>query len=245
MYSKSLTIVFVYISIVYSKRLSFPSYIKRCSPSVSDFDDCCLRNGKEAILHLEKGDRNYDIPNMLPMIVPSISVETGPDFSLLLTNLLIYGLETADLKQLKFDLKKKKISGQLFLEGIEIEGKYDVNGKILVIPIQGSGVINVTTVGCAVDYFVDYELVEKEGEEYLNITNGASNISFKRVYFNLTNLFNGNEELGASTNKVLNDEWEKLVDTLTPVVGKTVADIVNSIINGVARHVPFKEFFLD
>lgn len=51
-------------------------------------------------------------------------------------------------------------------------------------------------VGCNVDYTVDYVLIEKEGEEYFNITKGSSDITLERVYFNLTNLFNGNEELG-------------------------------------------------
>lgn len=77
------------------------SYIKRCSVSTPDFDDCCLRNGREAIPHLQNGDRTYDIPKMLPLVFPSISFETGPDFSLAMTNLHIFGLETANLKGVK------------------------------------------------------------------------------------------------------------------------------------------------
>ncbi|KAJ8965643.1 hypothetical protein NQ314_003993 [Rhamnusium bicolor] len=83
------------------------SYIKPCSVSAADFDDCCLQHAKEAIPHLIKGDRKYNIPILDPLVLPVVKLESGKDFSLVLNDVSFIGLEKADLKQIKYVCQTK------------------------------------------------------------------------------------------------------------------------------------------
>ncbi|KAJ8910750.1 hypothetical protein NQ315_017207 [Exocentrus adspersus] len=224
--------------------------MKTCSPNSVDFDECCFQSAREAIPSVLKGDRRYNIPEMLPLVLPSVTLDSGPDFSLVITDLHVYGLQNIELKNIKFDLKNKKNIGTvLFSDKFELVGLYEINGRILVIPIRGKGDLNVTTVGCTVDYSTDYVLENRDGEDYISVTKGTSDISMKKAYYRLTNLYNGNKELGMeacaseSTNRALNENWEQVLDTLKPVITETVVRIANAIANGVASQVPYKEIF--
>ncbi|KAJ8910749.1 hypothetical protein NQ315_017206 [Exocentrus adspersus] len=243
MYFKILVVLLLGASVGYSKRLPMPPYLKACARNRPDFDECCLRSGKAAIPTLIKGDKKYDIPNMLPLVIPIIKLESGPDFSLTVKDLHVYGLQTAELLKLKMDLNNKKLYAQVLINRLELVGPYDINGRILVIPLQGKGDLNVTIDGVTADYNSDFVLKQKEGREHMAVTNSRTSIVVKKAYLHLTNLFNGNKELGETTNKALNDNWEQVLDALRPVITETITKLVNSIADGLMGHISYEDMF--
>lgn len=72
-------------------------YIKPCSRSAKNFDQCCVERGNEALPHLLKGDSDLKLPNMLPMKLPKIDVDAGSNVKLGFTDVDVYGLDTVKL----------------------------------------------------------------------------------------------------------------------------------------------------
>ncbi|KAG5861534.1 hypothetical protein JTB14_030293 [Gonioctena quinquepunctata] len=64
--------------------------------------------------------------------------------------------------------------------------------------------------------------------------------TLERVYFNFDNLFNGDDKLGANTNRLLNEEWKSVVNELKPAIAETVVKVASSIVNGIFDKIPYK-----
>lgn len=54
-------------------------------------------------------------------------------------NLSIKGLEKAKILTAKVDLENKKLSTEIYFDKLDFTGTYLVNGRILILPIQGHG----------------------------------------------------------------------------------------------------------
>lgn len=60
---------------------------------------------------------------------------------------------------------------------------------------------------------------------------------------NMTNLFKNNEELGQSTLKVLNDEWETLDQAVRPKIMSAISDLFRKVVQSVLDTIPFDDMY--
>ncbi|KAG5866849.1 hypothetical protein JTB14_020669 [Gonioctena quinquepunctata] len=226
--------------------MDLPSYIKPCSKSAPDFENCCLQSGRAAIPSFLKGDKDYDIPNLTPLVLPKMTIDAGIGLKIAVSDMQVYGFEGTDLKQVKLDPKTRKALIKLDIPRLEIIGKYVVDGKVLMLPIKGDGAVNVTVVGGKYQYAFDFNLEEIAGEEYA-VINPKDKLDFKveRAHFKLDNLFGGDQRLGDQMNNFLNKNWKQVVSTLSGAISDTVGSLVRSLTAGIAKKVPFKKILLE
>ncbi|KAJ8970834.1 hypothetical protein NQ317_000707 [Molorchus minor] len=227
---------------VYAKKLPLIPSISPCHRSDPQFDKCAVKHGAAAIPRLLEGDKKYGIPLLAPLSVPYIEINTGENYKVSIRDAKIH-LEKCKFKRAKFDFKNKKILLGLYFEDVQVLGQYEVNGRILILPIQGNGPVNVTVVGFDLQYEFEYELVTRDGDEYMSSINQMADFTLKRAFFNFENLFNGNEQLGASTNAVLNKEWETFVDGLKPALKNVIVEVAKTIVNSFIANIPYNDIF--
>lgn len=81
---------------------------------------------------------------------------------------------------------------------ITITGKYKIDGRVLVLPIQGEG--NAHLVFDNVNLVVKYKpkVLEKNGKQYIQTEKFQLEFDTSRLHVNLENLFNGDKALGKS-----------------------------------------------
>ncbi|RZB39794.1 JHBP domain containing protein, partial [Asbolus verrucosus] len=108
------------------------------------------------------------------------------------------------------DLEKKTASLDFDFPEIKIQAEYDVNGKILLLPVYGKGpaTINLEHVSGTVTFH--FEEYEKKGKKFLKVAASELTLNPKLVRFNFENLFDGDKALGDNINKVLNENWEEV-----------------------------------
>ncbi|KAJ8939708.1 hypothetical protein NQ318_009808 [Aromia moschata] len=104
-----------------------PSYLKPCSLSDPNFEQCCLEHGREAIPHLLNGDKKYNIPKLVPLIVPYVTVDAGENLKVYLKNIKAYGLDKIDLQQL--------YGFELYV--FPVDGKYQYDADYTLKKIDG------------------------------------------------------------------------------------------------------------
>lgn len=149
--------------------------------------------------------------------------------------------------------------------------QYKIDGKVLILPITGSGGSNLTlgevtrshdllrnsnftiNILFSAKDNVDIKLkfaptiTEKNGKQYIRLANNKFKLAFdtSRLYLQLENLFNGNKALGDNMNLFLNENWQIILQELKPAVRETLAQIIGGIINNVFDKVSYSDIFLD
>uniref|UniRef100_A0A1B6CN67 Uncharacterized protein n=1 Tax=Clastoptera arizonana TaxID=38151 RepID=A0A1B6CN67_9HEMI len=228
-----------------SKKL--PPYMKPCSRNDPKLNECALKHGREAIPFLLKGDPKYKIPNFDPLLIERFEVNDQSNkavgLSFVCNKCTISGLKDVTLDDMRIDLKKKKIEADLTAKKIEITGKYNVTGKVLVLPINGNGDVDLTVTDVKLTMDIDYELYKKKDKDHLKIKNMKLITEPSGSHIKLTNLFNGDKMLGDNMNNFLNENWKELDKTFGPTINEVISRIGTNLINSLSDQVPFDEIF--
>lgn len=128
---------------------------------------------------------------------------------------------------------------------ITINGKYKINGRVLVLPIQGDGKANL--VFDNVNLIVRYKprIVEKKGKTYIQTDKFVLDFNTTRLHIKLDNLFNGDKALGDNMNLFLNENWQDILNELKPSVKFAIEELFKGIINRIFLRIPYNDIFIE
>jgi hypothetical protein len=226
--------------------LSLPNYIKPCKYDDPSFSKCALESGRAAIPYLAKGDKHLKLRVLDPLYIPEIRINTQGTGSikLVLTENTLYGLGNMELTKVNFDLEAKRLELEFFSKEFKVLGNYAIDGRVLILPITGSGKIDVRLYDGIVKYGFDYDLVQRHGKSYIRPKDPQVSLDSKKSYFNLENLFGGDKRLGEEMNKFLNENDRELTKELNPSIEATIKQIASEIVNTVIGKVPLEELII-
>lgn len=127
---------------------------------------------------------------------------------------------------------------------ITINGKYKVEGRILLLPIQGNG--NADLIFDNVSLIIKYKpkVLVKNGKQYIQTERFNLDFDTSRLHMKLENLFNGDKALGDNMNQFLNENWRDILNELKPAITFAVEEILKGIINRIFLKLPYIELFL-
>ncbi|XP_014272244.1 protein takeout [Halyomorpha halys] len=244
---RSCKILFFFLLPALAIALKLPSYLVACKRDDPKLDECVVKHGQEAIPKILGGDPKYRAPKLEPMDITELRVNQGTKqvgLKLILRNAKLYGLRNTKFVKAKTDLKKRHIDWTFKVPRVEIIGDYEVNGQVLILPITGTGKANVTITELDIVYKYEWDLVKKNGKEYMTFTKSKLDFKNGRTYFDLKNLFNGDQFLGNNMNRFLNENWKEVTKELGPAVGQAFSDLFRNLLTNVAAQVPFNEIYL-
>lgn len=227
---------------------SLPSYIPACSLNDPKLDDCVVKAANGAIPTLVNGDPKYRIPNLNPMLIPMLKIEQGTyavGLNLEWKNADIYGLKDIKMTKSDLDVKTKHARFEFSAPKIKISGLYTASGKVLVLPVTGTGPSNVTVENMKLVFECDWPLKKKaNGKEYLDIKN--TNLTMLDVGFmslKFDNLFNGNRLLGDNLNLFINENWKEIAKEIAPAVVDAIGVVFTLLIQRICEIVPYEYVF--
>ncbi|CAO1407089.1 unnamed protein product [Diamesa serratosioi] len=187
-----------------------------------------------------------------PLIVPGIDIIQGSNSPIAITlnfrNVSIYGITALTVTKVvgfEKDPRKSKFEVYARVPLIQLISRYRINGKVLILPIQGNGNSNITLSNLDINIKFKPKMIQKNGKEYLQADNFKLSFETTRLYLKLENLFNGDKALGDNMNLFLNDNWEDILKELKPAVSDALSQIFAAIINAVFGKVPYNEIFTD
>lgn len=155
-------------------------------------------------------------------------------------NLFIYFSSgfTADPRTSKYEVHAN-------VPKISINGKYKVNGRVLVLPIRGDGDANLVFENVTLVVKYKPRIVEKKGKTYIQTDKFALDFDTSRLHIKLENLFNGDRLLGDNMNKFLNENWRDILTELKPAVKLAIEELFKGIINRIFLRIPYNEIFTE
>lgn len=142
------------------------------------------------------------------------------------------------------DILKSKYEIYAKLPLVTLQGDYKINGRVLVLPIQGVGKssLNFENVEIAIKY-KPRKLI-KNGKEFIQTEKFRLDFDTAKFSLHFSNLFNGDKALGDNMNTFLNENWRDILTELKPSITSALEQILEAIVNRIFAKVPYNELYL-
>lgn len=212
---------------------------------------------RAAITMLRNGNEALNIPTIDPYFVAhekanhiGDSPKNGKSsFNLRseVWNVSLSGL-THDLNIKRLATKFDKTSVQLKIEAtvpeLKLDGKYKLNGQMLILPMNGKGRLNVAEKDVTAVLTFKSDIFKKDDIEYLNCTSLVVKFKPKATSYYLENVFNGDPKLSETINLFLNENWQEVNDILLPQYFTIISERFRKVANEVFNNIPLDMIFL-
>jgi len=159
------------------------------------------------------------------------------------TNLYIHGISKCDIKKVNVDVDNYRLDLEVAVPFLFGASNYTISGRILVLPITGSGDSwsNYTGVTGSGSMFGHIE--SRDGKEYMKVDEFKFGVDAERAIIHFNNLFNGNKELGNVMNQLLSNNWQAVYRELKPAIDQTITAIFTDFSRKVFDRFSFAELF--
>ncbi|XP_044726747.1 protein takeout-like [Chrysoperla carnea] len=222
---------------------SLPDFLTPCKGTDPNLNQCAETEANKVIPKLMKGYPSLNIPVLSPLKIDQIKVENTGQLNIVINDAVVRGLEDAKASKFNIDLKSHNINLRLNIPNLNIQGEYEMEGQVLVLPLNGKGACNITAVNGDFDIAVSYTLYDKDGVQYAKIEKVDVAIDIKDAHLYFANLLNAKKQVSDDINALLNKEWRQVIHDLEPAIKETVSLIVTQVGNGIIDKVPYAEIF--
>lgn len=222
----SCLIVFTVMATVTGENI--PDFLKICKRSDPNPSGCVINSVNHLKPYLVTGLPEYDIPSLEPIELGEFIIAgSKTDQGLLVTakDIKAYGASNWNLKNLKVVEFASKYSFQIELPHLYVVGRYNVDGRILIIPLQGAGQFKGNFTGCTANVRIKGIQKQINGQTHLVPDKLDIKITLENGQIHLDNLFGGDKALGQIINKAINENFLLLSQDMIPLIEKSLAKV--------------------
>ncbi|XP_014289100.1 protein takeout [Halyomorpha halys] len=224
-----------------SKAHSIPSFIKICHRDDPLLNECVKDSVEEIRPYLKTGIPELHIPSCEPLILPEVVMNQGRGSVTVqsrYTDLHIHGPTDFKLHQVKVDLDKDRVKIKLSIPKLQTKGNYTISGRILMLPISGSGESRGNYSNIEATALIQAERIKRDNKTYFHVQEFFVDFTIGHASVHLSNLFDGDKQLGDAMNEFLNDNWKNVAQEMKPVLEKTIGDLFKKFANRIYSTYP-------
>ncbi|KAF6213717.1 hypothetical protein GE061_011439 [Apolygus lucorum] len=240
----TLILLVIYLSAALGK---LPPYIKACKVD-ENIEKCVLGQQETVIANIGNGDPVHKITSFNPMEVEELIVlDNGGSravaMNMTFKNMKIWGLIDGRLKKFWVTPREKLEWIVDCPKGFKILSQYKVDGKVLLLPIQGNGDMEVFMDGVTLHFMIHFDVSKKGKREVITIKKTDMTHTVKNMSLHMDNLFNGDKLLGDELNLVMNENWMELNRQIGPPISKALAMATKPILERIVAHASYNDIF--
>ncbi|CAH2093367.1 unnamed protein product [Euphydryas editha] len=233
---------------IYFKNVESAPDFTRCRQRDSKLNDCLKNAVPDALRRMKEGVPALSVPPLEPLHVSGMNIDAGVGPVVLTQNyrgIKLHGLTDSIITTYKADLKHYRLKTESVTPKMEFVADYVMKGRILVLPIQGKGVANITMVNLVVKHDIFGEPIKRDGEIYMHIKDYKVKFIPEKVSLYFSNLFNGDKRLGDQMNLFLNENSELVFNELKESYEKSLSSVFQDVTNKIFDKVPMNKIFLE
>lgn len=136
-----------------------------------------------------------------------------------------------------------KYTFQLELPHLYVVGRYNVDGKILFLPVKGQGSFNGNFTGGQGDVRIKGIHKQINGQTHFVVHKMEIKITVQKGTIDLENLFGGDRTLGDIINLTINQNFEVLSQDLIPLIEKSLSKIFKRTANKILERFTMAQLF--
>ncbi|XP_044261043.1 protein takeout-like [Tribolium madens] len=228
----------------FCENVKLPPNFQKCNRNQPDLNQCLLQAAQNGISQLTRAYEKVNIPNLNPFEVPEVTVGQGSGTVAVdqnFKNCLFSGFHKMKLDQFEFDFDKKILHFVGTFPDITKKCDYELDGKVLLLPIRGSGKSTIVLENLDVDLVFHFEEYKKNDKTFIKITSNELKLEPGHVTFNFDNLFDGDKRLGDNINHVLNDNWKEVFDDVKAGYIEVISQILMTLFTNFFAKVSLEE----
>nr|ATU82761.1 secreted Juvenile haemolymph binding protein-like protein [Pristhesancus plagipennis] len=221
-----------------------PSYIHVCKRNDPEIEKCIINSVENLRPKLIQGIPELDVPSLDPLRIPEVAISRGGAFRAIGTDIVVTGTGNFEITDLKANVRDLVFNIGIRFPHLNFDAIYDVNVKLLTVPIKGKGPINANATdidGTAI--LKGHKVKRDDGKTYVNFDSLELKMKLKNYSVKMDNLFSGDKALGEAVNRVLNDNKKEMMQVMRPQVEATVSKVLLDIANKITMHFEYNELF--
>ncbi|CAG9791151.1 unnamed protein product [Diatraea saccharalis] len=221
---------------------------QRCRQKDPKLNDCLKSAVPDALRKMKLGVPSLSVPPMEPLHVSTINIDSGAGPVVITQNyknIKLHGLTDTILTTYKADLSQYRLRTDSLTPKMEFIADYVMKGRILVLPIQGKGIANITMLNLVVKHDIIGEPVSRDGQTFMHVREYRVRFHPQRVLLHFSNLFNGDRRLGDQMNIFLNENSELVFNELKEAYEKSLSSVFQDVSNKIFDKVPMNKIFLE
>ncbi|XP_058453175.1 protein takeout [Malaya genurostris] len=236
----------ILLSVNSVKSLDLPEYLHVCHKDDPKLTECMKQSIETLRPYLARGIPELDIPAIEPINLGDLIVAEsvpGQGISITAKDIKAYGPGNFRLKRLNVLEYGKIYSFELELPHLYVEGRYVVDGRILLLPVKGAGRFtgNFTQGVGNVRIKGDRKVIN--GKNHLSLAKLDIKIKVGDGKIKLENLFGGDRVLGEIINETINQNFSLLSHELIPLIEKALQRIFKTTGNKILERFPEEVLF--
>ncbi|KAI5646100.1 hypothetical protein NE865_01993 [Phthorimaea operculella] len=217
------------------------SFINKCK--MDDYK-CQKESTQAALAVFTNGIPEFGIERLDPLHFDKIDATTQ-ELKLILKDVDINGVKDCEIKKIVRDVP----NGKLFAKGmctVVLNGNYEMDGRLLFIPIQGKGKLSAILRKAVVNVEADVvDKVGKDGKTHWDVKAWKHSYELKdTAELDLENLFPGNELLGNAARALLKSNANDVIHEVGAPIIKALLSKVVKVVVKFFREVPVEDLVL-
>ncbi|KYQ52578.1 Protein takeout [Trachymyrmex zeteki] len=230
------TFLFIISAFVAVRTRDIPLFVKICHRNDPNLNECVKQSINSLRPYLKTGIPALQIPPCEPLHVPQIEISesVGPvSVRSTYTDIEVQGGTSFILKSVKIDIDNNRIKLKLYLPCLEMNAHYNMEGKILMMPINGNGLAhgNFTDIDVIATVQGERYQSRRTDETHYRVTDFYVDLDVGQANIHLDNLFNGDDTLSNAMNLFLNDNWKIVTAEIKPALENTISEIFKTFSN--------------
>ncbi|KAG7200225.1 hypothetical protein KM043_017702 [Ampulex compressa] len=225
-----------------------PEYILPCNRTDPKLEFCVMRTLNHLQPYLIKGIPDLELPPIEPLIIPELRMENGQGavrVRAVFSNITAIGGGNYTLNKIRVDIDNYRVDLHISIPKIELRGRYEVIGNVLLFPIQSRGEFwaLLGDVG-AIAGIQGIEDV-RDGVRYMKIVRMLVDFSLGRVRFRVVDELNGDNVIGQAMNQFLNQNVKEIIEEMRPAASASIAKHFKDFLNMALTKVPLDVWLPD
>ncbi|KAF7386007.1 hypothetical protein HZH66_011849 [Vespula vulgaris] len=123
----------------FGQSMDLPDFLHVCKRSDPNIVNCITESVEYLKPYLQKGVPEYNIPSLEPLLLKQLIASEKSGLRINAKNVEAYGASDFTITNLKVNLDELIFAMEIKLPHLHVKGTYEINGKILLLPIEGSG----------------------------------------------------------------------------------------------------------
>jgi len=241
-------IICVSIAIIQCNGAKFPADVPQCA--IGDTE--CIKQTSDYVLATKSGPEDispFNIPPIDPLLVSGIRIKQGAEspvnIELNFKNVYLYGLKQFRSTYISGFQQNPEGRYKMIFKGpqLVLAGPYTISGRVLVLPIQGTGHSNFTLENPELIILFTGKTKTVKNKQVLYTDDLKLTFKITRMRTYLGNLYNGDRALGDSTNQFLNANWQDIFNEIKPAIFDAFSLIIQSTLNTVFSRYDYRDLF--
>ncbi|CAD7091840.1 unnamed protein product [Hermetia illucens] len=213
---------------------TLPEYVKPCSRSDPGLNTCIKNSFNYLKPYLKDGLTELGVPSLEPLEIDELIMDNNAGavrIKARFSSIAALGASNYSVREVRNDIKNLRIDMSLGIPRVEVTGKYDVAGNVLLLPVRSHGnfwaeFLNIS----AIAKLYGQEKI-KNGKTYMYINKLGIDFTMKNARFKVEDKLNTQNILGEAINQFLNQNAKELIQEMRPTASQSIARLLQKILN--------------